>query len=161
MNDASSYAIKFPGTTGGHRWHPIAGGGGDVTEAMNIAGGVLVRTTVTHDEWTSEESKASSVGVSMVRIEGWTAAKRWAVRVEHPHFDDEEDREREGAIYIEVEYDIIQQRSVSIVRELIVQNPVTKRPEFRWYFANDDMPRPTPDQARAVAMHSSVEAQDG
>ena len=161
MTDATHYALKFPGSTSGKRWHPIAGGGGDVTEAMNIAGGVLVRTTVTHDEWTSEDSKASSVGVSMLRIEGVAVAKRWVARVEHPHFDEEEEREREGAIYIEVEYDIIQQRSMSIVRELVVQNPVTKRPEFRWYFADADMPRPTPDQARAVAMHSKVEAAGG
>ncbi len=163
MNDPRHYAINFSRTAVGHYWHHIewAKDRSDSTEAMNLqCGAVLVRTAIRHEEWTSEEQMASSMGVSLVKLDGVAVAQRWAIAIKHPYTDEEDGRDYPGSVNVITEYAIISRSTLRghehEIPALVTEDAETKQPMFRWYNADDDMPRPTAEQVHAVALHTPI-----
>ena len=164
--NTSTFPIKQGSHIGG-RWHDIEfnTASGERTEAMNLHGGrVLVRTTVRDSEY-GEEGQPPSIAVStsMLTLSDAMVIKRWAPHVIEPHFDEEEGREEPGVIVLSVEQRIapptwthLRSGNTDLLRPEYASSPTglppagaSTRPVFRWFCADDTMPRPTDEQVRA------------
>jgi hypothetical protein len=63
-------------------WHRLTDNGhGDQTEAMNIYGGVLIRTTQEMREWVNNDFQIASMSSTAVTIEGLCVVQQWRVDV--------------------------------------------------------------------------------
>jgi hypothetical protein len=164
--DTSTFPVK-QGSHIGARWHDIEfnTASGERTEAMNLHGGrVLVRTTVRDSEY-GEEGQPPSIAVStsMLTMSDAMVVKRWAPHVREPEVDEETGAEEPGVIVLSIEHriapptwthlrsgntDLLRPEYVSVPAGLPPASAPT-RPVFRWFCADDPMPRPTDEQVRA------------
>ena len=155
--DTSTFPIK-QGSHVGARWHDIefTKPSDDRVEAMNLSGGrVLVRTTVRSSEYEyGEDGQPPTVAVStsMITIDDAMVVKRWAPHVIEPAVDEETGDKDPGAIVLSMEHRIAPPtwkplRSGNA--DLLRCEHGVERPTFRWFCADDTMPRPTDEQVRA------------
>ena len=155
--DTSTFPIK-QGSHVGARWHDIefTKPSDDRVEAMNLScGRVLVRTTVRSSEYEyGEDGQPPTVAVStsMITINDAMVVKRWAPHVIEPAVDEETGDKDPGAIVLSMEHRIAPPtwkplRSGNA--DLLRCEHGVERPTFRWFCADDTMPRPTDEQVRA------------
>jgi hypothetical protein len=146
------------------KWHPLELPSNDgETMAMNIGAGALVRTTVARETWATETDGALGISTSTELVDG-IVVKRWVAEVNHPEYDEEEGRQREGYIHVLTEYGVIpwqvfkdeQDRDrekgvlVSVPKFQLAEVASEEPVRFRWYNADRPMPTPTDEQVRAV-----------
>ena len=160
-----SLPISYGTNVACRRWHDIelVKPAGDRTEAMNQPGGiVLVRTTLRNTEYSGEDSFCSTtVAASVICLKGMMVAKRWLPRVVDAWVDEENQRHHPGMISVDEEFSLVPASEVSgdpgdsglLKSESYIKHAegdsYTKHSEFRWFDADEFMPRPTEDQVRA------------
>jgi hypothetical protein len=150
---------EFPITQGSHvgcRWHDIEynKSNDDRVEAMNLHGGrVLVRTTQRDQEPATDEGTYSiSTSTSMIHLNDAMVVKRWAPHVREPYFDEDEGRDVPGVIVLSIEYSLAPPTWTHLRSkdtDLLRREHGTERSTFRWFNADESMPRPTDEQVRA------------
>jgi hypothetical protein len=150
---------EFPITQGSHvgcRWHDIEynKSNDDRVEAMNLHGGrVLVRTTQRDQEPATDEGTYSiATSTSMIHLNDAMVVKRWAPHVREPYFDEDEGRDVPGVIVLSIEYSLAPPTWTHLRSkdtDLLRREHGTERSTFRWFNADESMPRPTDEQVRA------------
>ena len=133
--------IRTNHSGGGRRWHTLSKDPDDFTEAMNAHGGVLVRTRVESTEWVTEETKTASMGLGLVFVERCQVGQRWSISVVEP----DPDEGTTGHILLQRERALV--GSLTLAEQ---EGGLLRGQKFRWYSADEPMPRPTDSQVLAV-----------
>lgn len=141
--------IRYVGNSQ-RRWHQIEStNSDDVTEAMNIPGGVLIRSTRKHHEWLTEETATAAMSCSIAHVEGLAVAQRWTVEL----VDADPDEDCEAFIGLSREVFLTTPLMVfeDSRRGLVIEASAGRPARFRMYSADEDMPALPDEIVRAVA----------